>query len=150
MDTPESWLHLLNWTAKSRSQKMPRIAFVPFVSFLYVIFAVPPLPSFLSNGERKKMITPQVVPAHLFCGLGKAVTSLDLLHHVAWILGAGKRGAVGSGRSWPDWVAMIKHSNQRALQFSLSCLRSHESAASRNLNARITFCSVSIFLSLWR
>ena len=33
---------------------MPRIAFVPFVSFLCVIFVVPPLPSFLSNGERKK------------------------------------------------------------------------------------------------
>ena len=94
---------------------MPRIAFVPFVSFLCVIFVVPPLPSFLSNGERKKMITPQVVPAHLFCGLGKAVTSLDLLNHVAWILGAGKRGVAGGGRSWPDWVATIKHSNQRAL-----------------------------------
>lgn len=82
---------------------------MPFVSFLYVIFVVPLLPSFLSNGERKKMITLQVVPAHLFCGLGKAVTSLDLLNHVTWILGAGKRGAVGGGHSWSDWVEIIKH-----------------------------------------
>lgn len=67
------------------------------------------LPSFLSSGERKKLIAPQVVPTHLFCGLWKAETSLDLLNHVTWTMGSGKRGAVGGGHRLLDWVEIIKH-----------------------------------------
>ena len=94
---------------------MPRIAFVPFVSFLCVIFVVPPLPSFLSNGERKKNDHSPGGASSSFLWTWEGSDQSRPAESRGMILGAGKRGAAGGGRSWPDGVATIKHSNQRAL-----------------------------------
>lgn len=81
------------------------------------------------------MITPQVVPAHLFCGLEGSDQSRPAASRG---MDPGGRKERSSGRvdvSYRLGVKMIKHSNQRALQFLALCLRLRISCL-RNLECK--------------
>lgn len=96
---------MLRGAVKSRSPEMPRVALQVACGFsllLYLPFSCY-LVFFQVKRERKKITAPQVVPAHLFWGLWKPETRVDLLNHNGGGRGRKDR-SVGSGHRLSDWV----------------------------------------------